>query len=59
MAVFWVALMMVVARTSEKLVRRYNPEDSHFVLTAVRTSNPTQNVMFYFLLGSVLISTCQ
>jgi hypothetical protein len=35
MAVFWVALMMEAARTSETLVnvyqtiRRYNPEDSH------------------------------
>jgi hypothetical protein len=38
---------MEAARTSETLVnfyqttRRYNPEDSIFVLTAVRTSNPT------------------
>jgi hypothetical protein len=39
--------MIETARASETLVnfyqttRRYNPEDSHFVLTAVRTSNPT------------------
>jgi hypothetical protein len=50
MAVFWVvapciALMMEAAKTSETMVnfyqttRRYNPEDSVFVLTAVRTSN--------------------
>jgi hypothetical protein len=41
------AVMMEAARTSETLVnfyqttRRYNPEDSLFVLIAVRTSNPT------------------
>jgi hypothetical protein len=38
-----IALMMEVAKTSETLVnfyqtaRRYNPEDSIFLLTAVRT----------------------
>jgi hypothetical protein len=42
-----IALMMEAARTSETLVnfypttRRYNPEDSHLRLTAVRTSNHT------------------
>jgi hypothetical protein len=42
-----IALMMEAARTSETLVNfyqttwRYNSEDSHFVFTAVRTSNPT------------------
>jgi hypothetical protein len=39
--------MMEAARTSETLINfyqttwRYNPEDAIFVLTAVRTSNPT------------------
>jgi hypothetical protein len=39
--------MMEAARTSETFVdfyqttRRYNPEESIFGLTAVRTSNPT------------------
>jgi hypothetical protein len=47
-----IALVMEAARTSETLVnfyqttRRYNPEDSHFVLTAVRTSNPTNYTSF-------------
>jgi hypothetical protein len=42
-----IALMMEAARTSGTLVnfyqttRRYNPEDSYHVLTAVRTSNLT------------------
>jgi hypothetical protein len=44
--------MIEAARPSEttlvnfyQTTRRYNPEDSHFVLTAVRTSNPTQSVI--------------
>jgi hypothetical protein len=46
------ALMMDTARTSETLVnfyqitRRYNPEENIFVLTAVRTSNRTQAILF-------------
>jgi hypothetical protein len=49
-----IALMMEVARTSENLVnfyrttRRYNPEDSLFVLTDVRTSNPTRRFITVF-----------
>jgi hypothetical protein len=40
-------MMMEAARISEMMVnvyqttRRYNPEEAIFVLTAVRTSNPT------------------
>jgi hypothetical protein len=57
MAVFWVvapcsliALMMEAAMTSETLenfyqtTRRYNPKTAIFILTAVRTSNPTKNI---------------
>jgi hypothetical protein len=56
--------MMEAARTSETLVnfyqttRRYNPEDSIFVLTAVRTSNPTEfldQISDYQLLQRTLV----
>jgi hypothetical protein len=42
-----IVLMMEASRASETSVnfyqttRRYNPEEAIFVLTAVRTSNPT------------------